>query len=200
LWRREPANPFMLELPDYKRPMLRNIALGLWQRARMFLHRAGTIIFAMMVVIWFLCSVPQPPAGATGPAIQYSFAARIGHAVEPFLAPVGFNWQIDMALIPGMAAREVAVASLGTVYAIEGAGGGHGDQLGQVLAKRWSLATALALLAWYVFAPQCASTLVVVRRETGSWGWMLFLFGYMLGLAYLAAFATYHIAVALGAG
>jgi ferrous iron transport protein B len=199
LWRREPVNPFMLELPDYKLPRVRNVALGLWQRAKVFLKRAGTTIFMMMVVIWFLCSVPQPPEGATEPAIQYSLAARIGHAIEPVLAPVGFNWQIDVALIPGMAAREVAVASLGTVYAIEGASENR-TELGHVLAGQWSLATALALLAWYVFAPQCASTLGVVKRETNSWSWMLFLFGYLLTLACLAAFATYQTAVALGAG
>jgi len=199
LWRREPSNPFMLELPDYKRPVARNLALGLLQRAKIFLRRAGTTIFAMMVVIWFLCSVPTPPPDATEPAIEYSLAARIGHALEPALAPIGFNWQIDVALIPGMAAREVAVASLGTVYAVENADE-DGDQLGHVLAGQWSLATALSLLAWYVFAPQCASTLSVVKRETGSWRWMLFLFGYMLALAYAAAFATYHIALWLGAG
>jgi ferrous iron transport protein B len=198
-WRHEPTHPFMLELPDYKLPRPRNVLLGLWQRAKAFLRRAGTIIFAMMVVIWFLCSVPQPPAGATEPAIEYSLAARLGHALEPALRPVGFNWQISVALIPGMAAREVAVASLGTVYAIEGAGE-KTDQLGSTLTAQWSLATALALLAWYVFAPQCASTLGVVRRETNSWGWMLFLFAYMLTLAYAAAFATYRVALAFGAG
>jgi ferrous iron transport protein B len=199
LWRREPSHPFMLELPDYKVPRLRNLALGVWQRGQMFLHRAGTTIFTMMVVIWVLCSVPLPPPGATEPAIDYSLAARIGHAMEPVLRPVGFNWQIDVALVPGMAAREVAVASLGTVYAIEG-GEAQRAQLGHVLAAQWSLATALALLAWYIFAPQCASTLAVVRRETASWGWMLFLFGYMLALAYAAAFLTYHAAIWLGAG
>ncbi|MBX6743984.1 MAG: ferrous iron transporter B, partial [Acetobacteraceae bacterium] len=118
LWRRTPTEPFMLELPDYKLPRARNILLGLWQRAKAFLRRAGTIILAMMMVVWFLSSVPRPPEGATRPAIDYSFAAMIGRAVEPVLAPVGFNWEISMALIPGMAAREVAVASLGTVYAV----------------------------------------------------------------------------------
>jgi len=199
LWRREPTYPFMLELPDYKRPVLRNVALGLWQRAKMFLYRAGTTIFMMMIAIWFLCSVPQPPPDATEPAIQYSLAAKIGHAMEPVLGPVGFNWQINIALVPGMAAREVAVASLGTVYAIEG-GDEHRDELGHVLSAQWPLATALSLLAWYVFAPQCASTLGVVRRETNSWGWMLFLFAYMLTLAYIAAFLTYRVALWLGAG
>ncbi len=199
LWRREPSEPFMLELPDYKRPVLRNIALGLVQRGQIFLKRAGTTIFAMMVVIWFLCSVPPAPPEATEPAINYSLAARIGQVMEPVLRPVGFNWQIDVALVPGMAAREVAVAALGTVYSIAGAGENPGE-LGRVLTAHWSLATALALLAWYVFAPQCASTLSVVRRETNSWKWTAFLFSYMLALAYLAAFATYQAASALGAG
>jgi ferrous iron transport protein B len=199
LWRHEPNEPFMLELPDYKRPRPRNIALGLWQRGQIFLRRAGTTIFAMMVVIWFLCSVPQAPADAPEPAINYSLAAGIGKVIEPVLRPVGFNWQIDIALIPGMAAREVAVAALGTVYAIESADADR-EALGSTLAAHWSLATAFALLAWYVFAPQCASTLGVVRRETNSWRWTVFLFGYMLALAYLAAFTTYHTAIALGAG
>ena len=200
LWRREPSEPFMLELPDYKRPVLRNIALGLVQRGQIFLKRAGTTIFAMMVVIWFLCSVPPPrPPDAAEPAINYSLAARIGQVMEPVLRPVGFNWQIDVALVPGMAAREVAVAALGTVYSIAGADENPGE-LGRILTAHWSLATALALLAWYVFAPQCASTLGVVRRETNSWKWTAFLFSYMLALAYLAAFVTYHTAVALGAG
>jgi ferrous iron transport protein B len=203
LWRREPSEPFMLELPDYKRPVLRNIALGLVQRGQIFLKRAGTTIFAMMVVIWFLCSVPPAPPQALGdatePAINYSLAARIGQAMEPVLRPVGFNWQIDVALVPGMAAREVAVAALGTVYSIAGADENPGE-LGRVLTAHWSLGTALALLAWYVFAPQCASTLSVVRRETNSWKWTAFLFSYMLALAYLAAFVTYQAAAALGAG
>jgi len=199
LWRRDPSDPFMLELPDYKRPVLKNLALGLLQRGQIFLHRAGTTIFAMMVVIWFLCSVPPAPADATAPAINYSLAARIGQSMEPVLRPVGFNWQIDVALVPGMAAREVAVAALGTVYAIEGAGD-NSDELGRTLTAHWSLATALALLAWYVFAPQCAATLGVVRRETNSWKWTLFLFSYMLALAYLAAFVTYQTSAWLGAG
>ncbi|MDN3275324.1 ferrous iron transporter B [Frankia sp. RB7] len=191
--------PFMLELPDYKMPRLKSIAIGVTTRAKMFLHRAGTTIFSMMVLIWFLASFPQPPAGATEPAIDFSLAAIIGKALEPLLAPVGFNWQIAVALIPGMAAREVAVAALGTVYAIEG-GKEAAEQIGQVLATKWSLATALSMLAWYIFAPQCASTLAVIRRETGSWGWMAATFGYMLVLAYAASLLTYNVAVALGAG
>ncbi|WJR76952.1 ferrous iron transporter B [Bradyrhizobium sp. NP1] len=194
----QPA-PFMLELPDYKMPRLRSIAIGIYTRAKMFLQRAGTTIFSMMVLIWFLASFPQAPEGATEPAINYSLAAMIGKAIEPLLAPLGFNWQIAVALIPGMAAREVAVAALGTVYAIEG-GKEAAEQIGAVLATKWSLATALSLLAWYIFAPQCASTLAVIRRETGSWKWMAATFAYMLALAYAASLATYNIAVALGAG
>ncbi|MDP1584732.1 MAG: ferrous iron transporter B [Bradyrhizobium sp.] len=199
MWRDYAPAPFMLELPDYKMPRPRSIAIGVYTRAKMFLQRAGTTIFAMMVLIWFLASFPQPPEGATDPAINYSLAAMIGKALEPLLAPVGFNWQIAVALIPGMAAREVAVAALGTVYAIEG-GKEAAEQIGAVLATKWSLATALSLLAWFVFAPQCASTLAVIRRETASWTWMWVTFGYMFALAYAASFATYTIAVALGAG
>jgi ferrous iron transport protein B len=199
MWRDYQPAPFMLELPDYKMPRARSVAIGVYNRAKMFLQRAGTTIFAMMVLIWFLASFPQPPAGADGPAINYSLAAMIGKVIAPLLAPVGFNWQIAVALIPGMAAREVAVAALGTVYAIEG-GKEAAAQIGQVLASKWSLATALSLLAWYIFAPQCASTLAVIRRETGSWKWMAATFAYMLALAYAASLATYNVAVALGAG
>jgi len=198
-WRENATPPFMLELPDYKLPRVRSVAIGVYTRAMMFLKRAGTTIFSMMVLIWFLASFPRPPLGATEPAIDFSLAALIGRAIEPILAPVGFNWQISVALVPGMAAREVAVAALGTVYAIEG-GKEAAEQIGQMLASKWSLATALALLVWYIFAPQCASTLAVIKRETGSWRWMAVTFAYMLGLAYLASFVTYRVAVALGAG
>jgi ferrous iron transport protein B len=199
MWRDSQPAPFMLELPDYKMPRLRSVAIGVYSRAKMFLQRAGTTIFAMMVLIWFLASFPLPPAGATDPAIDYSLAAMIGKAIEPLLLPVGFNWQIAVALIPGMAAREVAVAALGTVYAIEG-GKEAAAQIGEALVSKWTLATALSLLAWYIFAPQCASTLAVIRRETGSWKWMAVTFIYMLTLAYLASLATYNIAVAAGLG
>jgi ferrous iron transport protein B len=198
-WRENTTPPFMLELPDYKMPRARSVAIGVYTRAMMFLKRAGTTIFSMMVLIWFLASFPRPPAGATEPAINFSLAAGIGQWIEPILAPVGFNWQISVALVPGMAAREVAVAALGTVYAIEG-GKEAAEQIGQMLANKWSLATALALLVWYIFAPQCASTLAVIKRETGSWRWMAVTFAYMLALAYVASFVTYNIAVALGAG
>ncbi|NEW91446.1 ferrous iron transporter B [Rhodopseudomonas sp. BR0M22] len=199
MWRDYEPAPFMLELPDYKLPRLKSVGIGIYIRATMFLQRAGTTIFSMMVLIWFLASFPRPPAGATEPAIDFSLASIIGHAIEPVLAPLGFNWQIGVALIPGMAAREVAVAALGTVYAIEG-GKEAAEQIGQVLASKWSLATALSLLAWFVFAPQCASTLAVIKRETGSWGWMGVTFIYMFALAYIASLITYNVAVAFGAG
>jgi len=198
-WRESATPPFMLELPDYKLPQLRSVAMALYTRVMMFLKRAGTTIFSMMVVIWFLASFPRPPVGATEPAINYSLASILGRWIEPVLAPIGFNWQISVALIPGMAAREVSVASLGTIYAI-GGGDEATAQIGQALAGNWSLATALAFLAWFIFAPQCASTLAVIRRETGGWRWMFITFFYMLALAYLAAFITFRIASALGWG
>ncbi|WP_398471701.1 ferrous iron transporter B [Tardiphaga sp.] len=194
----QPA-PFMLELPDYKMPRLKSIGIGVYTRAKMFLQRAGTTILAMMILIWFLATFPQAPAGATEPAIDYSLAAMIGKTLEPLFSAIGFNWQIVVALIPGMAAREVAVGALGTVYAIEG-GKEAAEAIGQALSSKWSLATALSFLAWFVFAPQCASTLAVIRRETGGTKWMLITFFYMFALAYLASLITYKIAVAAGLG
>jgi ferrous iron transport protein B len=192
------AEPFLLELPNYKLPDPKNVVMGVLERARIFLRRAGTIILSMMILIWFLSTVPGAPEGAADPAINYSIAGQVGHAIAPLLEPVGFNWQIAIALIPGLAAREVAVAALGTVYAVSATGEALRTTLADTLAAQWSLPTALALLAWYIFAPQCASTLGVVRRETNSWRWPAFLFGYMIALAYLAAFATFHLATALG--
>ncbi len=197
--RHDLAAPLMLDLPDYKWPRPKNVGLGLWLRAKMFLRRAGTTIFTAMVVIWVLATFPLPPEGAVGAGIDYSFAARIGHFIEPILAPLGFNWEIAVALVTGMAAREVAVAGLATVYAVAGGGDGVG-QVATALSDHWTLATGLAFLAWYIFAPQCVSTLAVIRRETGGARWMWISVAYMAALAYIAAFATYHIAVALGAG
>jgi len=196
MWRGA-VEPFIMELPSYKLPDPRNVFRGVALRGRVFLRRAGTIILPMMILIWFLSSVPGAPDGAIDPVINYSFAGTIGHALQPILAPVGFNWQITVALVPGMAAREVAVAALATVYAVSGGGEATGA-LANTLAGHWSLATALAILAWYVFAPQCASTLVVVQRETNSWRWPLVLFAYLIALAYGAAFIVYHAAAALG--
>jgi ferrous iron transport protein B len=193
-WRHEPAPPFMLELPDYKLPRLKNVLIALWTRAKMFLHRAGTTIFSMAMVIWLLASFPPPPANATQPAIFYSLAAMIGHLLEPLLRPIGFSWQMSVALVPGMAAREVVVAALGTVYSIQG-GEDASLQIGHALASHWSLATALSFLAWYIFAPQCTSTLAVIKREAGGARWMWLSFGYMLALAYVTSFIVYRTAL-----
>jgi ferrous iron transport protein B len=190
------AEPFIMELPAYKMPDPKNVARNVLLRAEIFLKRAGTTILSMMVLIWFLSTVPGKPAGAVGPAIDYSFAGIIGHALQPLLAPIGFNWQMAVALVPGMAAREVAVGALGTVYAI---GEGQPGQLASTLAGHWSLPTALAFLAWYVFAPQCASTLAVVKRETNAWRWPIIMFVYMIALAYVAALITFQLASHLGA-
>src|SRR5437899_3354511 len=191
--------PLLLELPEYRWPHLENLALGLWERTRIFLTRVGTIILSLMVVLWFLASFPAPPAGATGPAIQYSVAGFLGRGLEYLFAPIGFNWQISIALVPGLAAREVAVSALGTVYAMSGAKDVAGA-LAPVIAQGWSIATGLSLLAWYVFAPQCLSTLAVVKRETNSWRYPLYMAAYLFALAYLGAFVTYRVALMLGGG
>jgi ferrous iron transport protein B len=191
--------PLLLELPEYRLPNLRNLMLGLWERLRIFVGRVGTIILALMIVLWFLASFPAPPPEATGPAIGYSIAGLLGRGLEYVFAPIGFNWQISIALVPGLAAREVAVSALGTVYAMSGTGDVAGA-LAPVIARSWSLATALSLLAWYVFAPQCLSTLAVVKRETNSWRYPLLMAGYLFVLAYAAAFLTFRVALALGAG
>ena len=198
-WMKSRYQPLMLELPPYRRPGLRNLVLGLWERTRIFLRRVGTIIFSLMVVLWFLSSWPAPPDGAIGPAIQYSLAGQLGQLLQHVFAPLGFNWQISIALVPGLAAREVAVGALGTVYAMSAAGDGVAEALSPVIAQGWSLATAFSLLAWYVFAPQCLSTLAVVRRETNSWRYPLLMAAYLFALAYVAAFVTYRVALALGA-
>ena len=187
----------MLELPEYHWPNLRNIAIGLWQRTRIFVGRVGTIILALTVILWALSSYPAPPPGAVGPAIQYSVAGHLGRALGVVFAPIGFNWQISIALIPGLAAREVAVGALGTVYALSGTGGDVASRLTPLIARDWSLPTALSLLAWYVFAPQCLSTLATVRRETASWRYPLIMAGYLLGLAYAGAWLTYRVAGAI---
>ncbi|NDU86349.1 MAG: ferrous iron transporter B [Ferrovum sp.] len=184
----------MMELPAYRFPNLRNLVMGLVERGALFVTRTGTIILPITVVLWFLSAFPPAPAGLTDPAIRHSFAGMIGQVLGVFFAPIGFNWQICIALIPGMAAREVAVGALGTVYALAGDGGNSvSDALAPVLAHSWSLATALALLAWYVYAPQCVATLGAVRRETGAWRIPGIMLAYLFGLAYLAAFVTYHV-------
>jgi ferrous iron transport protein B len=185
----------LLELPSYRVPSLRSLAFGLAERMKIFIHRVGTIILSLTVLLWALSCWPAPPAGASGPAIDYSLAGLLGHALQPVFAPIGFNWQICIALIPGLAAREVAVSSLATVYAVSASAETAADRLLPIIAAQWSLATALSLLAWYVFAPQCLSTLAVIRRETNSWKTVGIAAGYLFALAYLASFATYRIAL-----
>jgi ferrous iron transport protein B len=187
----------IMELPSYRLPHPRDIAIGLWDRSKIFLRRVGGIILALTVLLWFLSSFPAPPQGATLPPIDYSFAGRIGHWMAYVFAPIGFNWQICVALVPGLAAREVAVSSLATVYAMSASGDAAATQLGAAIAAQWSLATALSLLAWYVFAPQCMSTLAVIKRETNSWRNVWIAAGYLFALAYLASLLTYQIARAL---
>ncbi len=189
--------PLMMELPTYRIPNPLNIAIGLWQRARLFMKRVGGVIMVMTLALWFLASFPGAPEGATGAAIEYSFAGMMGKALAVVLAPIGFNWQISIALIPGMAAREVAISALGTVYALSATGPAGADTLAPVIAQQWGLPTALALLAWYVFAPQCLSTLATIKRESGGWKIPLISVTYLFALAYLAAFVTYRISLAL---
>jgi ferrous iron transport protein B len=191
------VRPLMMELPTYRVPQLRNIALGLWQRARLFMSRVGGVIMTMTLALWFLASFPGAPEGALGAPIEYSFAGMIGKALAVVLAPIGFNWQISIALVPGMAAREVAISALGTVYALSATGPAGPDTLGPMLAQQWSLPTALSLLAWYVFAPQCLSTLATIKRESGGWTIPLISVTYLFALAYLASFVTYRCALAL---
>jgi ferrous iron transport protein B len=197
---RATLHPLLMELPSYRWPNLRNLYFGLLQRATIFLTRVGTIILSLSILLWFLSSFPAPPADATGPAIQYSLAGMMGRALETVLAPIGFNWQISIALIPGLAAREVAVSALGTVYALSATGENLAAQLSPMIAQGWSIATAFSLLAWYVFAPQCISTLSIVKRETNSMRYPLLMAGYLFALAYVAAYVTYRVALALGGG
>ena len=189
---------FLMEMPKYQLPAARDLAIGLWTRAQIFLKRAGTIILVTTLVLWLMLSFPKPPAGATEPAIDYSAAGQISKAITPVFQPVGFNQQIVLALIPAMAAREVAVSALGTVYSLEGDEAAQEKSLVGRLRSSWSLPTALAFLAWFVFAPQCLSTIAVTRRETAGWKWPAFMLGYLFALAYIAAGVTYWSAIALG--
>ena len=184
------VNALMMELPSYHLPRWSNLAISLWQRAEIFLRRVGGIILLMTIGLWILSSFPLPPEGATGSAIQYSFAGAIGQALAHVFSPVGFNWQISIALVPGMAAREVVVSSLATVCALSSSSADAADALVPLISGGWSLATALSLLAWFVFAPQCLSTIAAVKRETGGWKIPVIMLSYLFGLAYLASFIT----------
>jgi ferrous iron transport protein B len=187
----------MLELPAYHWPNLRNLGIGLWQRVEIFMSRVGTIILALMVILWALSSFPAPPPGATGPAIQYSIAGHLGAWLAVLFNPIGFNWQISIALVPGLAAREVAVGALGTVYALSATGDDVSSALTPLITQSWSLPTALSLLAWYVFAPQCLSTLATVKRETNSWRYPIIMAAYLFAMAYVGSWITFRIATAL---
>ena len=201
-WRSDKGeHPLLLELPSYRVPNPRDLLIGLWERAVIFLKRVGGIIFALTVLLWVLLTFPGAPADATMPAIDYSFAGRIGHAMTAVFAPLGFNWQICIALIPGLAAREVAVSSLATVYALSVTNDEAAAQaLTPLITDGWSLATGLSLLVWFIYAPQCLATWAAIKRETGSWKTMAMAAGYLFVLAYLASFVTYRVAVALGGG
>jgi ferrous iron transport protein B len=193
------ASGFLMEMPKYQMPRIADLALGLWQRAWLFLRRAGTIIFAVTIGLWLLLSYPQVPPGSSMSQSEYSAAGRIASVLEPVVAPIGFSRDIALALIPAMAAREVAVSALATTYAIDATDEDEQAQaLGERLAGRWSLPTALAFLAWFVFAPQCISTIAVTRRETNGWKWPMFMVGYLFGLAWIAAGITFWTATAFG--
>jgi ferrous iron transport protein B len=183
----------LMELPSWRLPNPRNVLIGLAERASIFIKRVGSIILALSVLLWFLASFPAPPADWHGTAIEYSYAGHIGRAMQFLFAPIGFNWQICVALIPGLAAREVAVSGLATVYAIGGGQDAAAPLLAPLIAAQWSLGTGLALLAWYIYAPQCLSTLAVIRRETGSWRLVGISLAYLFILAWIAAFVAFHV-------
>ncbi len=192
------SSGFMMEMPKYQVPRIRDVLLGLWQRAVIFLKRAGTIIAATTVVLWLLLSFPKPPEGSGISPVDYSIGGRIGHGIEYVVRPIGFNRDIALALLPAMAAREVAVSAIGTVYAIDDAEGSGQDRITDQIRGRWTLPTALAFLMWFVFAPQCISTIAVTRRETNGWKWPLFMVGYLFAAAYIMAGLTYWLAVFAG--
>jgi len=194
------VRPLMMELPSYHLPTVRNIGIGIWHRVEIFMKRVGGIILFLTILLWFLASFPSPPDGASGAAIEYSLAGMLGKGLATVFEPIGFNWQISIALVPGLAAREVAVGALGTVYALSATGADTEQALSSLIASHWSLATALSLLAWYVFAPQCLATLAAVKRETGGWKMPVIMAAYLFGLAYLASFITYRVAVYFGMG
>jgi ferrous iron transport protein B len=191
------ASGFIMELPKYQMPRLKDLGIGLFQRAWIFLRRAGTIIFTITVVLWLMLNFPR--AGEGQNQVEASAAGKIADVVEVVVRPIGFNHEMALALIPAMAAREVAVSSLATTYAVAAASEDQAAmKLGDTLKARWTLPMALAFLAWFVFAPQCLSTIAVARRETNGWKWPAFMLGYLFAMAYVAAGVTYWAAVALG--
>lgn len=190
-------SPLLMELPAYQWPDLRSLVIGLWERAMIFLRRVGTIILAITIVMWALYTIPSPRNNDN--VVQRSLAGEMGHALHYVFAPIGFNEEISFALVPGMAAREVVVSALGTAYAMDGEADDVDEQLRERIEREWPLATKLSLLLWMVFAPQCLSTFVVVKRETGSWKQMWIMGGYLFGLAYLASLITYQLTALLTA-
>ena len=186
---------FIFELPTYRIPDVRNVALGLYDRATIFLKRVGGIIVALSILLWFLVTFPLPPDNPTMPPINYSIAGQLGHLIHPIFAPIGFTWEICIALIPAMAAREVIIAALGVIYAMSG----DEDAVTQTLLSQisgpdgWGLATGMSLLVWFIFAPHCLATLATIRRETGSWKQPTIMAVYLFSLAYLFAFITYQV-------
>jgi ferrous iron transport protein B len=191
------SSGFMMEMPKYQWPRIGDVLLGLWSRAVIFLKRAGTIIALTTVILWALLSFPRAPEGQS--QVDHSIAGRIANGVAVVVAPIGFNRDIALALIPAMAAREVAVSALGTVYAVDDTESTKGQRsIVENLRHRWSLPTALAFLMWFVFAPQCISTIAVTRRETNGWKWPLFMIGYLFAAAYIMAGITYWLAIAAG--
>jgi ferrous iron transport protein B len=188
---------FMMELPKYQLPAAKDVAIGLLTRAQIFLKRAGTIILGTTIILWALASIPQAAPGQKQSDV--SIAGKIASGIEVVVHPIGFNHDIAMALLPAMAAREVAVSAIGTVYSIDSPDdAGQAKTLSERLRNAWPLPTALAFLAWFVFAPQCISTIAVTRRETNGWKWPLFMVSYLFALAYIAAGLTYWTATALG--
>ena len=181
----------LIELPSYKLPVIKDYFIGLWDRALIFINRAGRIILPASIIIWFLASYPTKSNGIVG-----TFAGKIGTLIEPILRPIGFNLEIAISLIPGMAAREVVVGALATIYSLDSES--IDGPLKETLQNSWSLPTALSFLVWFVFAPQCLSTLAIMRKETNSWRWPLFAFFYLFALAYLMAGITYQVAANLG--
>ena len=191
--------PLLMEMPTYKMPAWRNIVFGLRERAMIFVRRAGTVILTITILLWFLASYPKAPLGSSEPPINYSYAGKMGHAIEPLIKPIGFDWRIGIAFIPAFAAREVMVSALATVYAVEGKDkDSTAEALGETLRKNWTLPTALSLMVYFILSMQCLSTLAVTRRETNSWRWPAFMLFYMTALAYGASFVTYHVAQWMG--
>ncbi|MED5206708.1 MAG: nucleoside recognition domain-containing protein, partial [Pseudomonadota bacterium] len=191
------ASGFIMEMPRYQMPRIRDLAIGLWHRAYVFLRRAGTIIFVVTIALWLMLSFPKAEPGES--QLDASVAGLVADGLHPVLEPIGFNREMSLALIPAMAAREVAVSALATTYAVDAededlAAEGVTDKI----AALWTLPTALAFLAWFVFAPQCISTIAVARRETNGWKWPTFMVVYLFALAYAFAGLTFWIATAAG--